>query len=296
MNYVRTGVLLAALTGLFLAVGYALGGEGGMLIALLLAGGMNLFAWWNSDKMLLRMHGARQVDERSAPQLVGLVRQLAQRAELPMPAVYVIDQEQPNAFATGRNPENAAVAVTSGLMRILTIEELAGVLAHELAHIRNRDTLIMTVTATVAGAIGMLANMFMFMGLFGRGEDRPNPIVGLAVMLLAPIGAALVQMAISRTREYDADAHGAAICGHPVWLADALAKLERGAQRIDNPVAENNPATAHLFIVNPLHGRPTDNLFSTHPKTANRIARLRELAGLAPQAAPPRAFANPWRR
>ena len=295
MNYVRTGMLLAAMTGLFLAVGFLLGGEAGMLIALALAGGMNLFAYWNSDKLLLRMHGAQAVDERSAPELVGLVRQLAGRAGLPMPKVYVIQQEQPNAFATGRNPENGAVAVTTGLLRILDTKELAGVLAHELAHIRNRDTLTMTVTATIAGAVSMLGNMAFLFSMFGRGEDRPNPIVAIALMILAPVAAALVQMAISRTREYVADRAGAEICGHPMWLAGALGKLDRSAPQIDNQVAENNPATAHMFIVNPLHARSADSLFSTHPSTANRIAALRELAGGAAGAGAA-GFVNPWQR
>ena len=294
MNHVRTGMLMAALTGLFLAVGFLLGGEMGMLIALVFAGGMNLFAYWNSDKLLLRMHHARSVDARSAPELVGLVRQLSQRAALPMPAVYVIEEAQPNAFATGRNPDNAAVAVTTGLLRILSTDELAGVLAHELAHVKHRDTLTMTITATMAGAISMLGNMAMLFSLFGRGENRPNPIVAIALMVLAPVAAALVQMAISRAREYEADRAGAAICGHPLWLAAALGKLERGARAVANPVAERNPATAHLFIVNPLSGRSMASLFSTHPTTADRVARLRALAGGA--AGDARGFVSPWQR
>jgi len=277
MNILRTGILLAAMTALFLAIGAMLGGEAGMLIALAVALAMNVFAYWNSDRMVLSMYGAREVTERDAPSYYRLVRQLADRANLPMPRVYIIENDQPNAFATGRNPENAAVAATTGLLRILSHEEIAGVMAHELAHVKNRDTLIMTITATIAGAISMLANFALF---FGGNRNNPLGIVGaILIMILAPLGAALVQMAISRTREYAADAEGAAICGHPLWLASALAKLEQGAETIDNEEAEANPATAHMFIINPLHGRSMDNLFSTHPNTANRIAALRELAG-----------------
>ncbi len=281
MNYVRTAILLAAMTGLFLAIGFLLGGEGGMVIAFMFALAMNAFAYWNADKMVLRMYGAREVDARSAPSYYGLVSQLADRAGMPMPRVYIIESDQPNAFATGRNPENAAVAATTGLLRLLSHEEIAGVMAHELAHVRNRDTLIMTITATIAGAVGMLANFALF---FGHGDNRNNPlgIIGsILIMILAPLAAALVQMAISRTREYAADAGGAEICGHPLWLAAALAKLEKGAGAIENQEAEANPATAHMFIVNPLHTHSVDNLFSTHPNTANRIQRLREMAGAA---------------
>jgi len=277
MNILRTGILLAAMTALFLAIGAMLGGEAGMLIALAVALAMNVFAYWNSDRMVLSVYGAREGTERDAPSYYRLVRQLADRANLPMPRVYIIENDQPNAFATGRNPENAAVAATTGLLRILSHEEIAGVMAHELAHVKNRDTLIMTITATIAGAISMLANFALF---FGGNRNNPLGIVGaILIMILAPLGAALVQMAISRTREYAADAEGAAICGHPLWLASALAKLEQGAETIDNEEAEANPATAHMFIINPLHGRSMDNLFSTHPNTANRIAALRELAG-----------------
>jgi heat shock protein HtpX len=276
MNYLRTGILLAAMTGLFLAVGFMLGGEAGLIIALLVAGGMNFFAYWSSDKMVLRMHGAREVDRQTVPELYGIVGALAQKADLPMPKVYLIDTDQPNAFATGRNPENAAVAATTGLLRMLSKEEIAGVMAHELAHVKNRDTLIMTITATIAGAISMLANFAIF---FGGNRNNPLGIVGvLLMMVLAPLAAALVQMAISRTREYAADRAGAEICGQPMWLADALARMDRAAQAIDNQAAEDNPATAHLFIVNPLHARRVDNLFSTHPNTANRIAALHEMA------------------
>jgi len=277
MNILRTGVLLAGLTGLFLAVGFLIGGEGGLVIAFALALAMNAFAYWNSDKLVLRMYGARPVSETEAPTLVRLVRQLADQAELPMPKVFVMESDQPNAFATGRNPENAAVAVTQGLLRRLSSEETAGVLAHELAHVRNRDTLTMTVTATLAGAISMLANF----GLFFGGNNRNNPlgIVGvLLIAILAPLAAMLVQMAISRAREYEADRVGAEICGRPLWLAAALEKISAAAQSIDNHAAERNPATAHLFIVNPLHAHKLDGLFTTHPSTAERVARLRRQA------------------
>jgi heat shock protein HtpX len=278
MNMFRTGLLLAAMTALFLVVGYLLGGQNGMLIALVVAIGMNVFSYWNADKVVLRMFNAREVDARSAPRFYGIVEQLAQRAHLPMPRVYVIDNPQPNAFATGRNPENAAVAATTGLLQNLSQEEIAGVMAHELAHVKNRDTLIMTVTATIAGAIGMLANFAFFFG--GNRDNNGLGMVGtILVMILAPIAAMLVQMAISRTREYSADREGAEICGQPLWLASALQKLEAGASRIDNPAAERNPAAAHLFIVNPLHGRSMDSLFSTHPSMENRILKLREMAG-----------------
>ncbi len=288
MNYVRTSMLLAGMTALFMGCGYLIGGEGGMLIALAIAIAMNAFAYWNSDKMVLRMYGARQIERGDAPGFYGIVEQLARKAELPMPKVYIIENDQPNAFATGRNPENAAVAATTGLMRILSHEEIAGVMAHELAHVKNRDTLIMTITATIAGAISMLANIAMFSGIFGGNRNNPLGIIGvLLVSLLAPFAAMLVQMAISRTREYAADRMGAEICGHPLWLASALDKLEQGAQRIDNESAEQNPATAHMFIVNPLHTRSVDSLFSTHPNTANRVGRLREMAGAAAPAAGP---------
>jgi len=279
MNMVKTGMLIAAMTALFMGVGFMLGGEAGMLIALLIAAGMNLFAYWNSDKMVLRMYGAREVDEASVPDYVRIVRQLAENAGLPMPRTFIIETDQPNAFATGRNPENAAVAATTGLLRMLTPEEVAGVMAHELAHIKNRDTLIMTITATIAGAISMLANFAIF---FGGNRNNPLGIVGvILMMILAPLAAALVQMAISRTREYSADAEGANICGRPQWLASALKKIEQGAQRIDNTHAEENPATAHMFIINPLHAHKRDSLFSTHPATANRVAKLMEMAGMA---------------
>jgi heat shock protein HtpX len=281
MNYVRTAILLAGMTALFMGVGFMIGGEAGMLIALAVAAGMNFFAYWSSDKVVLRMYGARQVSRADAPAFYGIVEQLARKAELPMPKVYVMENDQPNAFATGRNPENAAVAATTGLLRNLTHEEIAGVMAHELAHVKNRDTLIMTITATIAGAISMLANFAMFASFFGGG-NRNNPlgIVGvLLVAIMAPMAAMLVQMAISRTREYAADRMGAEISGRPLWLASALEKLQHGAQAIDNEAAEKNPATAHMFIINPLHAHSIDSLFSTHPSTENRIRRLRELAG-----------------
>lgn len=279
MNWLKTSILLSGLTALFMGAGYLLAGDGGMVIALVVAIAMNFFAYWNADSLVLRMYNARQVTAESAPGFYGIVRQLAQKAELPMPKVYIIENEQPNAFATGRNPENAAVAATTGLLKILNHEEIAGVMAHELAHVKNRDTLIMTVTATIAGALSMLANFALF---FGSNRNNPLGIIGtIAVMILAPFAAMLVQMAISRTREYGADAGGAEICGNPMWLASALQKLEQGARTIDNDIAEDNPATAHMFIVNPLHARATDNLFSTHPKTANRVNKLREIAGLA---------------
>lgn len=296
MNYVRTGMLLAGITALFGVVGMMIGGQQGMIIALLFAGGMNIFAYWNSDSMVLRMRRARQVDENTAPELVGIVRQLALRAELPMPKVYMIDNPQPNAFATGRNPENAAVAATTGLLQLLNANQIAGVMAHELAHVKNRDTLTMTITATLAGAISALANFAMFAGIFGgHRENNNNPLGGfgmILVALLAPMAAGLVQMAISRTREYEADRIGAEICGHPLWLADALAKLDHGVHRVPNPDAERNPATAHMYIANPLSGKGMDSLFATHPSMENRIAKLREMAGET--RSQPRRRQRPW--
>jgi heat shock protein HtpX len=297
MNYLKTGMLLAAMTALFMAIGYFMGGAGGAMIALVVAGGMNLFAYWNADKIALRMHGARQVSAADAPEFYNLVQNLAERAGMPMPKVYIIDTPQPNAFATGRNPENGAVAATTGLLNMMNRDEIEGVMAHELAHIKNRDTLIMTVTATIAGAIGMLANFAMFMG-GSRDGERMNPIATIAMMLLAPLAASLVQMAISRTREYAADRGGAEISGKPLALASALAKLQSGAQRIVNPAAERNPASAHLFIINPLAGMRADNLFSTHPNTQNRIAALTSIAqesgGSAPVASVATRKRGPW--
>jgi heat shock protein HtpX len=261
-----------------------------MLIALLVAGGMNLFAYWNSDKMVLRMYGAQEVDARRAPELYDMVRQLSANAGLPMPRVYIMDNPQPNAFATGRNPQNAAVAVTTGLMQTVSREELAGVIAHELAHIKNRDTLLMTITATIAGAISMLANFGLYFG-GGRNDNGHMGIVGmLMLVILGPLAAALVQMAISRTREYEADRIGAEISGRPLWLASALRKIAGAAQRIPNYEAERNPASAHLFIVNPLSGARMDNLFSTHPNVENRVARLEAMArAMGDRAATPGA-------
>jgi heat shock protein HtpX len=281
MNFMRTALLLAAMTGLFLAVGYLLAGEGGLLIAFLIALAMNAWAYWNSDKAVLRMHHARLVTRAEAPGLVGLVEQLARRAGLPMPKVFILETPQPNAFATGRNPENSAVAVTRGLLDNCDSEELAGVIAHELAHIKHRDTLTMTITATLAGAIGFLSQFAFF---FGMGRDNRNPLglIGtLAIMILAPLAAMLVQMAISRTREYSADRTGAEIAGHPLWLARALRKIEQLARGVVNRDAERNPASAHLFIINPLHMGGVDNLFRTHPPTAERVRRLQQMAGVA---------------
>ncbi len=277
MNILKTGMLLAALTALFMGVGYLIGGTSGMVIAFIVAAGLNLFTYWNGDKMVLRMHHAVEVDARTAPQLYGIVQQLAANAGLPMPRVYLIDNPQPNAFATGRSPEHAAVAATTGILAQLTPDELAGVMAHELAHVKSRDTLIMTVTATIAGAISMLANFAFF---FGGNRDNNNPLGFVGVLIaaiVAPIAAALVQFAISRTREYAADRMGAEISGDPRGLASALSKIAVGAAHIPNMDAERNPATAHMFIVNPLSGQRMDNLFSTHPAPENRIAALLEM-------------------
>jgi len=280
MNYFKTTLLLATMTVLFIGIGFLLGGPMGMLIAFAIALAMNAFAYWNSDRVVLSIYGANKVDAESAPDLYRMVQQLARRADLPMPKVYIVENDQPNAFATGRNPHNAAVAATTGLLRILSNEEVAGVMAHELAHVQNRDTLIMTITATVAGAISMLANLALF---FGSNRNNSLGIVGtIMIMILAPLAAMLVQSAISRTREYAADRRGAEICGNPMWLAGALEKLELGAERIDNAEAEDNPATAHIFIVNPLHARSIDNLFSTHPNTKNRVAVLRQMVAGGP--------------
>jgi heat shock protein HtpX len=277
MGYMRTAILLAGLTALFMAVGYLLGGPGGAVIALVIALLMNLFTYWNADRMVLASYGAQEVDERSAPEFVRTVAELANRAGLPMPRVYVIDSPQPNAFATGRNPSHAAVAATTGLLRMLSWDEIAAVISHELGHVKNHDTLLMTVTATLAGAISMLAQFGMF---FGGGNRSGNAgVLGtLAMIILAPLAAMVVQMAISRTREYAADSAGAEISGNPAALATALAKIDAAAHQIENAPAEANPATAHLFIINPLSGARMDNLFSTHPATENRIAALRDIA------------------
>ncbi len=279
MNYAKTAILLAALTGLFLAIGYALGGEGGMMMALVFAAATNLFAYWNADKMVLGMYGAREVGPDEAPGFHRIVANLAANAGLPMPKVYLIDDAQPNAFATGRNPENAAVAATRGLLEMLDEREVAAVMAHELAHVKNRDTLTMTVTATVAGAIGMLAQFaFMFSGSNNRERGGLGPVATIALMILAPLAASLVQMAISRSREYEADRVGGEISGDPLALASALEKIAAGVAHVPSEAAERNPATAHLFIMNPLSGAGMDNLFSTHPNPANRIAALVEQA------------------
>ncbi|WP_135507007.1 zinc metalloprotease HtpX [Roseovarius aestuariivivens] len=275
MGYTKTAMLMAAMTALFMGVGYLLGGSGGAVIALVVAAAMNVFAWWNSDKMVLRMHNAQAVTRGDRLGLHSMTVELARNAGLPDPEVYLIDTPQPNAFATGRNPSNAAVAVTSGLIQSLSREELAGVIAHELAHIRNHDTTIMTVTATFAGAISMLANFALF---FGGSRERAGLLGTILLMILAPLAAALVQMAISRTREYAADKAGAEICGQPLWLASALEKIAVGAAQIDNDAAERNPATAHMFIINPLHAHNHDSLFATHPATENRVRALRAIA------------------
>jgi heat shock protein HtpX len=287
----RTAILMAFMTGLFIAIGYLVGGESGMLLAFLFAAGTNLFAYWNSDKLVLRMYRAQEVDEHSAPEFVHLVRRLAENAGIPMPKVYIAQNPQPNAFATGRDPQHAAVCATTGLLDTLSYEELAGVMAHELAHVKNRDTLIMTITATLAGAISMLANFAFF---FGGRNDRGNPLGplgALLIMIVAPLAAMLVQMAISRAREYEADREGAMISGRPMWLASALQRISGHVQRIDNPDAEHNPATAHLFIINPLHGvNGLSAMFATHPSTEQRIARLRQLAAEMGQT----SDSGPW--
>jgi heat shock protein HtpX len=294
MNHLKTYILLAAMTALFGAVGYLVGGTGGMLIALAIAAAMNLFAYWNADKMVLRHFRAQEIQAgHPDPRVRAYVEDtlaLARRAGLPAPKVYIIDNPQPNAFATGRNPQNAAVAATTGLLSLLSREEIRGVMAHELAHVKNRDTLTMTVTATLAGAVAMLANFALFFG----DRDR-NPIVGLLIMLLAPIAAALVQMAISRAREYEADRIGAEIGGEPDALARALEKIEAYARQRVNVDAERNPAMAHLFIINPLAGHGADNLFSTHPNTRNRILQLMEIARRFGRATTPPTD-GPWRR
>jgi heat shock protein HtpX len=277
MNTVKTAMLLAGMTALFMGLGYLLGGESGMVIAFVVALAMNAFSYWNADKLVLSMYDAHEVDETTAPDFVRMIRRLSQNAGLPMPRVYLINQDQPNAFATGRDPEHSAVAATTGLLRMLSAEEVAGVMAHELAHIKNRDTLIMTITATIAGAISMLANFAFF---FGGNRENNNPLGWIGVLvatIVAPLAAMLVQMAISRTREYSADRLGAEIVGRPLYLASALDKISGAAHALPNARAEANPATAHMFIVNPLNGQSMDNLFSTHPNTANRIAALMDL-------------------
>ena len=297
MNYLRTAILLAGLTALFMAVGYLIGGGTGMMIALVIAAATNLFSYWNSDKLVLSMHQAQEVDEQSAPEFVAIVRELAQRADLPMPRVYLMDSAQPNAFATGRNPQHAAVCATTGLLNTLNRDEVAGVIGHELGHVRNHDTLTMTITATIAGAISMLAQLGMF---FGRRRDNNSGlgIVGSLLMLvLAPLAAMIVQMAISRTREYAADNLGARISGQPDALASALVKISSVAETVPNDTAGSHPATAPLFIVNPLSGHGVDNLFSTHPSTENRVAALDRLSremGLGGGAPATSGASDPW--
>lgn len=305
MSYLRTAILLAGLTALFMGVGYLVGGADGALVAFFVAAAMNFFAYWNADQFVLSMHGAEELDKRTAPEFVHIVAELANRARLPMPRVYLMHNPQPNAFATGRNPEHAAVAATTGLLDMLSREELAGVIAHELAHIKNRDTLLMTITATIAGAISMLAQFGMFFGGDHRDSNSNSGtgVIGtLMMVVLAPLAAMLVQMAISRTREYAADNMGARISENPKGLASALAKIDAAAHAIGNVSAEQNPATAHLFIINPLSGERVDNLFSTHPATENRIAALEQLAaqmGVAPFGRSPElahSASGPWGR
>jgi heat shock protein HtpX len=276
-NWFKTGILMAGIVALFGAMGAAIGGQQGMLIALVVGGAMNLFAYWFSDKMVLRMYKAHEVDETSAPQLYGMVKELAGRAGLPMPRVYLIDEAQPNAFATGRNPENAAVAATTGTLQLLTPRELRGVMAHELAHVKHRDILISTISATVAGAISTLANFGMFFSSSHDRENGGNPLAAILVMIFAPIAAMLIQFAISRTREFGADRGGAEISGDPRALADALAKIDAYARGVPLPSAEAHPATGQMMIINPLSGSGLKGLFSTHPATEERIARLRAM-------------------
>ncbi len=275
-NWMKTSILMAGIVALFGAVGAAIGGQQGMLLALAFGGATNLWAYWFSDKMVLKMYRAKQVDETNSPYLYNLVRDLAGRAQLPMPKVYIIDEQQPNAFATGRNPENAAVAATTGIIQMLSERELRGVMAHELAHVKHRDILISTISATVAGAISMLAQFGMFFG--GRDDDRPNPIVAIGMMILAPLAGMIIQMAISRTREFGADKGGAEISGDPNALADALTKIDAYARGIPMHTAEEHPETAQMMIMNPLSGGGLRSLFSTHPSTAERVARLRAMA------------------
>ena len=275
MSYLKTAILLAGLTGLFMGVGYLIGGAGGAVIALVIAAATNLFAYWNSDRMVLSMYGAREVDARTAPDLYTLVQQLAGRANLPMPRVFIIDGPQPNAFATGRNPQHASVAVTHGILNLLTDEELEGVLAHELGHVNNRDILISSIAATIAGAITYVAHMGRWAMIFGgmdrESRERGGGLGGLLMLIVAPIAAMMIQLAVSRSREYQADASGAHYTGNPYALASALTKLDAYSRRV--PMAAS-PSTAHLFIVQPLLGMNFGSLFSTHPPIAKRIERL----------------------
>ena len=307
MNFAKTGLLLAVLTGIFVALGWLFAGPGGMAIAFIVAIAMNMFSLWQSDKLVLRMYGAEEVDASSGGQYYSIVRDLVARAQLPMPRVYIMNNPQPNAFATGRNPQNAAVCASTGLLEMLAPEEVAGVMAHELAHVKNYDTLTMAVAATVGGAVSMLAQYMQFGAIFGGNRDNQGGghwIVALIAAIVAPMAAMLVQMAVSRSREYQADRLGAMICGNPMWLASALGKIEHYARGIPNEQAEAAPGTAHLFIINPLNGQGMDNLFSTHPNTENRVAALEQLAvelgpgaSRLPQASrsgPPPAASGPW--
>lgn len=279
----RTFLLLAGLTVLFVSIGFLIGGTSGMFVALIVALIMNFFSYWHSDKLLLNIYNAKEVTPQESPELYNMVRELVMRAQLPLPKLYLIHEDQPNAFATGRNPENAAVAITTGLLNALRPDEVKGVVAHELAHIKNRDTLIMTITASIAGAVSMLGHLTFFTSHNSDGNNKTNILGTILIVILGPIAAMLVQMAISRSREYEADRLGALICGQPLWLANALEKIQKAAQHIESTKAENNPATAHMFIINPLSGHLMDNLFSTHPNTLNRIMRLKKMAG-----------SNPW--
>ena len=301
MNYARTALLLAVLTAIFVALGAAVGGKSGLVFAFFAAMVMNAFSLWKSDTAVLRMFNAQEVDDRSAPEYVQLVRDLAKRAGLPMPRVYVMNNPQPNAFATGRNPSNAAVCASTGLLETLNRDELAGVMAHELSHIKNRDTLTMAVAATIGGAVSMFAQYLQFGMLFGGGRSDGRGGLGvigtLAAVIIAPMAAGLVQMAISRSREYQADRMGAMICGNPLWLASVLRKIDRSARRVENPEAEAVPAAAHMFIINPLNGHGVDNLFSTHPNVENRIAALEAMAremGVTSAAARGEAEPTDW--
>ncbi|AJG21513.1 MULTISPECIES: zinc metalloprotease HtpX [Cupriavidus] len=277
-NWVKTFMLMAAITALFIVIGGMIGGRSGMMFALIMALGMNFFSYWFSDKMVLRMYNAQEVDASTAPQFYGMVQELAQRAQLPMPRVYLINEDAPNAFATGRDPEHAAVAATTGILRVLSERELRGVMAHELAHVQHRDILISTIAATMAGAIAALANFAMFFGGRDENGNRSNPIASIAVAILAPLAASLIQMAISRAREFEADRGGATISGDPQALAMALDKIHRYAQGIPFQTAEQHPATAQMMIMNPLSGSGIANLFSTHPATEERVARLMQMA------------------
>jgi len=304
MNFAKTGLLLALLTGIFVAIGWVVGGPTGMVIAFLVALAMNMFSLWQSDKLVLRMYGAEEVDASSGGQYYEMVRDLAARAQLPMPRVYIMNNPQPNAFATGRNPQNAAVCASTGLLEMLSSEEVAGVMAHELAHVKNYDTMTMAIAATIGGAVSMLAQYLQFGALFGGNRENSNPLgwIGvIAAIIVAPLAAMLVQMAVSRSREYQADRLGGMICGNPLWLGSALRKIEHYARGIPNEQAEAAPATAHLFIINPLTGQGMDNLFSTHPNTDNRVAELEKLAAelgpgasRVPQSARSSGPSGPW--